>query len=96
MASRIGFPANATEVFGPYVNDNSRLSTWMSKHADVIPLELSNIPLTYSANWNDTQVTQAALPGLQLSPTPWTPNGKSIALAYNRAPEPDRQHRILL
>lgn len=61
-ASRIEFPPNATEIFGPFVHDNGTLATWMSRHTDETPLALMNIPGTHdSATWNYTQATQDAL-----------------------------------
>ncbi|KAL1877533.1 hypothetical protein Daus18300_002521 [Diaporthe australafricana] len=62
LASGIKFPANATEIFGPFVHDNGSLSTWMSKYPDDALLSLMNIPGTHdSATWNYTQATQDAL-----------------------------------
>ncbi|KUI65251.1 1-phosphatidylinositol phosphodiesterase [Cytospora mali] len=58
----VEFPANATEIFGPYVQDNGTLASWMSKYPDDTPLALMNIPGTHdSATWNYTEATQAAL-----------------------------------
>lgn len=56
------FPANATEIFGRYVQDTSAYSTWMSAFADETRLEQMNIPGTHdSATWNYTQAVQEAL-----------------------------------
>lgn len=58
----VEFPINATEVFGPYVQDHGSLATWMSKYPDETPLARMNIPGTHdSATWNYTQATQDAL-----------------------------------
>lgn len=58
----VEFPANATEIFGPYVHDDGILGTWMSKHPGDTSLALLNIPGTHdSATWNYTQATQDAL-----------------------------------
>ncbi|ROW04626.1 hypothetical protein VPNG_07395 [Cytospora leucostoma] len=58
----VDFPANATEIFGPYVHDNGIFGTWMSTYPDDTPLALLNIPGTHdSATWNYTQATQDAL-----------------------------------
>lgn len=56
------FPANATEIFGHYVQDTSAHATWMSAFADDTRLEQMNIPGTHdSATWNYTQAVQDAL-----------------------------------
>lgn len=58
----VEFPANATEIFGPYVHDNGGLASWMSRYPDDTPLARMNIPGTHdSATWNYTQATQDAL-----------------------------------
>ncbi|ROV94498.1 hypothetical protein VSDG_05893 [Cytospora chrysosperma] len=58
----VEFPANATEIFGPYVHDNGALASWMSGYPDDTPLAHMNIPGTHdSATWNYTQATQDAL-----------------------------------
>ncbi|KAJ4391284.1 hypothetical protein N0V93_004901 [Gnomoniopsis smithogilvyi] len=56
------FPANATEIFGHYVQDTSASATWMSTYSDKSRLEQINIPGTHdSATWNYTQAVQDAL-----------------------------------
>lgn len=58
----VEFPANATEIFGPYVQDNGTYASWMSIYPDHTPLARMNIPGTHdSATWNYTQATQDAL-----------------------------------
>ncbi|KUI55523.1 1-phosphatidylinositol phosphodiesterase [Cytospora mali] len=58
----VEFPANATEIFGPYVQDSGTLASWMSKYPDETPLALMNIPGTHdSATWNYTEATQRDL-----------------------------------
>lgn len=58
----VAFPANATEIFGPYDDGDTTLATWMSNYADDTLLTQLNIPGTHdSATWNYTQATQDAL-----------------------------------
>lgn len=59
----IDFPTNATEIFGPYAQDNNgTYATWMSQYPDHTPLQHMTIPGTHdSATWNYTQATQDAL-----------------------------------
>ncbi|ROV98392.1 hypothetical protein VMCG_07202 [Cytospora schulzeri] len=58
----VEFPVNATEIFGPYVQENGTFASWMSRYPDHTPLVRMNIPGTHdSATWNYTQATQDAL-----------------------------------